>query len=165
MHFCSPSFRLSKAPKRSAIPASGNSEKHVALQYCLPSDISGAMRTWIAVPRRAPTSNLHFSTCIERGEVLEPCPDSCNHKDIVELHLLTHGESLTLSQQCADWFILRQLRVTRTSAAKIIFEENSGREMLGLRERGLQYSHFPSTEQILCDFQSRGSVIQGRLKR
>jgi Reverse transcriptase (RNA-dependent DNA polymerase) len=32
MHFCSPSFRLSKALKRSAIPASGNSEKHVALQ-------------------------------------------------------------------------------------------------------------------------------------
>jgi hypothetical protein len=32
MHFCSPPFRLSKAPKRSAIPASGKSEKHVALQ-------------------------------------------------------------------------------------------------------------------------------------
>jgi hypothetical protein len=32
MHFCSPPFRLSKAPKRSAIPASGNSEKHVAIQ-------------------------------------------------------------------------------------------------------------------------------------
>jgi hypothetical protein len=35
MHFCSPSFRLSKAPKRSAIPASGNSEKHVALHLPL----------------------------------------------------------------------------------------------------------------------------------
>jgi hypothetical protein len=35
MHFCSPSFRLSKAPKISAIPASGNSEKHVALQKAL----------------------------------------------------------------------------------------------------------------------------------
>jgi hypothetical protein len=34
MHFCSPSFRLSKASKRSAIPASGNSEKHVALHTC-----------------------------------------------------------------------------------------------------------------------------------
>jgi hypothetical protein len=31
MHFCSPPFRLSKAPKRSAIPASGTSEKHVVL--------------------------------------------------------------------------------------------------------------------------------------
>jgi hypothetical protein len=32
MHIFSPPFRLSKVPKRSAITASGNSEKHVALQ-------------------------------------------------------------------------------------------------------------------------------------
>jgi hypothetical protein len=47
MHFCSPPFRLSKAPKRTAIPASGKSEKHVALhpvrylkstKTCLASD-------------------------------------------------------------------------------------------------------------------------------
>jgi hypothetical protein len=31
MHFCSPPFRLSTTPKRSAISTSGNSEKHVAL--------------------------------------------------------------------------------------------------------------------------------------
>jgi hypothetical protein len=52
MHFCSPPFRLSKAPKISAIPPSGNSEKHVALQIT-----SKYLRDLATVPQPAPQVN------------------------------------------------------------------------------------------------------------
>lgn len=49
------------------------------------------------------------------------------------LHLeASRCHSLTVGQKCADWFVMRQFRVTETNAGKTILSNNNFRSCDGI---------------------------------
>jgi transposase-like protein len=80
-----------------------------------------------------------------------PSTDCVENKGKIERHLLEHCLLLTISQRCADWFILRQFRVTGTNASQVILADSIIREKLGLRETASRDSESFSNERILRD--------------
>ena len=66
---------------------------------------------------------------------MEPDPGSSDLKDKVERHLCRICTILTTAQRSADWFIMRQLRLTSTNAGLIFISDNAIRTLcLGLDE-------------------------------
>lgn len=59
-------------------------------------------------------------------------------KEIPEDVLPENCEPLTIGQQCADWFVLRQLRVVGTNAGVILMSNREVRSTLGISTGGNQ---------------------------
>jgi hypothetical protein len=82
-----------------------------------------SLKTWIAVPRTDPIVHMHFSKRDDNGRIVTTSQISSTNKDVVERLLLQRCSVLTIGQRCADWFILRQFRVTGTSAGDILLAD------------------------------------------
>ncbi|PXF43989.1 hypothetical protein BWQ96_06222 [Gracilariopsis chorda] len=102
--------------------------------YSLPSSFSTLLESWIAVPKCTRMIGTLFSKRDNTGRLTIPPNDSTEFQDVIERHILDHCSVLTLDQRCADWFVLRQFRVTGTSAGKILHANDAFREMVGLSE-------------------------------
>ncbi|PXF43106.1 hypothetical protein BWQ96_07140 [Gracilariopsis chorda] len=102
--------------------------------YSLPSSFSTLLESWIAVPKCTRMFGTLFSKRDNTGRLTIPPNDSTEFQDVIERHILDHCSVLTLDQRCADWFVLRQFRVTGTSAGKILHANDAFREMVGLSE-------------------------------
>lgn len=53
-------------------------------------------------------------------------------KELIELFVQQNCVLLTVGQRCADWFVLRQFRVTGTNAAKVLQKNGNLRSIVGL---------------------------------
>lgn len=85
----------------------------VQFLYAVPSAMSAAFETWVAVPHSDHRdSNLLFG---RKGQV--------NTQRPVEETISARCRGLTRAQRCADWFILHQFRVTGTSAGQILLQD------------------------------------------
>ena len=51
---------------------------------------------------------------------------------------MEHCHVLTIGQRCADWFFMRQFRVTGTLAGRSIMSDNEVRQLLGLAVRSVE---------------------------
>lgn len=100
--------------------------------YNIPSAMSKILYNSIAVKHIWTSSHLLFQKSGDDGRIVIPPQGSLEEQDVVERH--THGHCLVLSigQRCPDWFILRQLRVTGTSAGEILMRNFDARGMVGL---------------------------------
>ena len=100
--------------------------------YTVTSAMAEEMETWIAVPKTEQFVHLLFSVKDEAGRVICQAADSTLDKDIVERAFLQNCTILTVGQRCADWFVLRQFRVTGTTAGKLITKDDRFRRAIGL---------------------------------
>jgi hypothetical protein len=80
--------------------------------YRVPSNVSRAVETWIEVPDAGLAHSALFIKRDDNGHIITPAPDSPDCKDIFERGILRNCVVLTVGQRCADWFVLRQFRVT-----------------------------------------------------
>ena len=95
-------------------------------------------------PQEGSLSNKMFSKIPDNGSILCPPPDTCELKDDLGRRPLANCIMLKIDQRCADWFVLRQFRVTGTSAGKILSNNNEVRNSIGMDSNVAQ-----STEQAL----------------
>ena len=87
--------------------------------YCVPSTLSKSLEAWIAVLSKLALEQKLFSKRGDDNRIVSPAVDPLDPKDVPDRHLLCKCTVLTINQRCADWFVLRQLRVTGTGAGKI----------------------------------------------
>jgi hypothetical protein len=93
--------------------------------YCVPPALDSSLNAWLAVPRGG-MSMTNFLSQVERE------PGNGGLKWMVEERLLRTCRVLTLGQRCADWFVLRQFRITGTNASNILMKVNTVRSCLRL---------------------------------
>ena len=103
--------------------------------YNVPTGISQMIETWIAVPQSAPSFHKLFSKRKDDGGILEPPIISPDQKDEIERRILAKCVVLTVGQRCADWFVLRQFRITGTTAGKILCDDEDVRQLMGYPSR------------------------------
>lgn len=83
------------------------------------------LRAWIAVPKdEVLDETILFTSCTTNVV--------CN---ICEAHVRKDCTPLTLGQRCADWFVLRQFRVTGTNVGVIMMYNSAYSEKVGAVER------------------------------
>ena len=92
--------------------------KILRFMYCVPSTLSKRLEAWIAVPSKSALGQKLCSKRSDANRIVVPAIDSLHPRDVLERHLLSECTVLTINQHCADWFVLRQFRVTGTSAGK-----------------------------------------------
>jgi hypothetical protein len=112
-----------------AVRERGN-EKHskvLRFAYRASPPLSTAIETWVAVPGGGLTTETLFVKRDDTGRICIPSPDSDAPKDVVERVVLANCVVLTVGQRCADWFVLRQFRVTGTNAGKFLMSDNEVR--------------------------------------
>lgn len=109
--------------------------KVIRFMYCVPSTLSKSLETWIAVPRNSTLSNKLFQKRNDDGKFMIPAVECTDMRDVIERHILNHCAVLTVDQRCADWFVLRQFRVTGTSAGKILCANANIRGLVGMADR------------------------------
>lgn len=102
--------------------------------YSVPPHMSNEIGTWIAVPKSETTSNLLFSNRDDNGEVVAADLASDLDKCTMGHYLLQRCNVKTIAQRCADWFLLRQFRVTGTSAGELLMDDSAVLETLGIVE-------------------------------
>lgn len=85
--------------------------KVLRFMYAVPNSIGKELTNWIAVPK--PNITLHDTLFSGYDDVAAK---------IVEAVLSQVCVPLTMGQRCADWFVLRQFRVTGTNAGLILNE-------------------------------------------
>lgn len=76
-----------------------------------------------------------FSNRDDEGLIVTPSPSYSSDKDMVEHLLLQRCSIIAVGQRCADWFVLRQFRLTGTSAGTIFIADSTVRECVGLPQR------------------------------
>jgi hypothetical protein len=86
---------------------------------------------WIEVPGAGLEHSALFIKRDDNGRIITPAPDSPDWKDVVEREILRNCVVLTIGQRCADWFVLRQFRVTGTNAGRFLMEDENVRTELG----------------------------------
>ena len=119
--------------------------------YTVPSNVSASLETWIAVPGRATSSSKKFAKKTDNGRIWCALPDICDLKDDLERRLLATCIVITIDQRCADWFVLCQFRVTRTSAGKILCNNNEVRNIIRM-DSNVAQSTEQNLQQILQSF-------------
>lgn len=117
----------------------------------VPSSISSSMESWIAVPRTASVTRMLFSRRNDAGHLFTPPASSSAEKDIVERHLFQNCSVLTISQRCADWFVMRQFRVTGTNGGDILLRDATVRSLIGLPAQSPE-SNDMTLPQLLSSF-------------
>lgn len=94
--------------------------------HSIPQSIQESINTWIAVPK----ANLSLNNTLFSGKVV-----GGNHlvrvREVIESKLKSYTVPLTLGQRCADWFVLRQFRVTGTMAGSILLNNEEVNVYLG----------------------------------
>ena len=103
--------------------------------YNVPTSISQMIETWIAVPYSTTHEQKLFSKRTDSGLILHPPDTSPDLKDELERRILQKCVVLTVGQRCADWFVMRQFRVTGVTARKIVCSDSNLRTLLGLPQR------------------------------
>ena len=106
--------------------------KVIRFLYSVPPHISGAVDKWLAVPKSEINSHLPFNNRSEHGEVEASTISSDEKNAFIESFLLRHCNVKTIGQRCADWFLLRQFRITGTSAGQLLRSDPSTTELLGI---------------------------------
>lgn len=99
--------------------------------YTVPNAIQDNLKTWAAAPKQ----NVRFDKVLftkKRHEERTAEAASVALKDFLEGALHGNCELLTIGQRCADWFVLRQFRVTGTNAGLILMSNGEVRSALGL---------------------------------
>jgi YqaJ-like viral recombinase domain len=140
--FCTKSFQNCGASSRAQVTAAAVREhgtvkfsKILRFMYRVPSNVSRAVETWIAVPGAGLGHSALFIKRDDNGRIITPAPDSPDCKDVVEREILRNCVVLTVGQRCADWFVLRQFRVTGTNAGRFLMEDENVRTELGYSPR------------------------------
>jgi hypothetical protein len=128
------SFRRDSQPLRCPVTAvavreRGNHKysKVLRFAYRVSPPLSTAIETWVAVPGCGLTTETLFVKRDDNGRICIPSPDSEAPKDLVERVVLANCVVLTVGQRCADWFVLRQFRVTGTNAGKFLMSDDEAR--------------------------------------
>lgn len=117
-----------------AVREKGNEHfsKVLRFMYTVPTSLARSIETWIAVPKG---EFLHhgilFSERVKEGGPLVASDENGSGKGTIESMVLGSCIVLTISQRCADWFTMRQYRVTATMAGKIILRDERVLELLG----------------------------------
>jgi hypothetical protein len=105
--------------------------KVLRFMYRVPPSVLGSVETWIAVPASGKSSSTLFTRRHDSGRIITPNADVNDCNDIVERRILNNCVVLSTGQRCADWFVLRQFRVTGTNASKILMSEEGVRAEVG----------------------------------
>jgi hypothetical protein len=93
------------------------------LLYCMLPALDSLPNSWLDVPRGGMSMTTLFSQ-VER----EPGNVGLKWMDGQSLHRTCRA--LTLGQRCADWFVLRQFRITGTNASNTLMKVNTVRSFL-----------------------------------
>lgn len=91
--------------------------------YAVPQSIADAIKTWVAVPRY----NFEDKCLLFNGGEY----DMSDLKKSLEDRLKNESIVLTKCQRCADWFVLRQFRITGTIAGRILLTDSVIRSKIG----------------------------------
>eukprot|EP00737_Agarophyton_chilense_P004797 gb/GEZJ01006395.1/.p1 GENE.gb/GEZJ01006395.1/~~gb/GEZJ01006395.1/.p1 ORF type:complete len:425 (-),score=36.09 gb/GEZJ01006395.1/:504-1778(-) len=110
--------------------------KVLRFAYLLPNGLADLVKCWIAVPRSQSNRKFLFSKRTNDGKLVIPQSDATDDRDTVELHCHAHCRILTVGQRCADWFILRQFRITGTTAGATLLADANFRSDLNLPPPG-----------------------------
>ncbi|PXF43284.1 hypothetical protein BWQ96_06981 [Gracilariopsis chorda] len=100
--------------------------KVLRFMYTVPAGIQDALNTWIAVPKQNIDKKFTLFQTLRRGNEMQDL------QDVVSVFLRERCEVLTVSQRCADWFVLRQFRVTGTNAGLVLMSSPCFRSILRL---------------------------------
>ena len=107
--------------------------KVIRFLYNVLSIINENLRTWIAVPKGCILNNVLFNNRDNLGAVVRHPSPPQDQKDFVQAEVLRVCTVLSVGQRCADWFVLRQFRITGTNAGKILMESRLVRASLGIQ--------------------------------
>lgn len=99
--------------------------------FSVPLPLQNKLNVWVAVPKTSASRHL-FVTRSSSGQLLVPATDSENPREHIEYTLWNRCSVLTTGQRCADWFILRQFRITGTNASKLLLRNEATRTLFGL---------------------------------
>ena len=102
--------------------------------YYKPSSLSKLINCWVAVPRSMYMSESLFTKRANDGTLIVPPAASHDNRDLVESHCLIKTVVLTVDQRCADWFVLRQFRMTGTVAGTILMNNSATLSQLGITD-------------------------------
>lgn len=83
--------------------------------FTVPSSLEKTLNTCIAVPK----NNLCLEKTFFIGARVEK-ENTQGFRTVAEQEIMEPCELLTLGQRCADWFILRQFRITDTNADQLL---------------------------------------------
>jgi len=103
--------------------------KVLRFMYTVPRSIQDALNTWIAVVK--PSIDLTSALFYKSRRVSEEYQAL---KKVVEAAMETKCDTLSIGQRCADWFVLRQFRITGTNAGTVLLANAGVRRTLGLGE-------------------------------
>ena len=146
-----------------AITERGTNKFSKVLRFAhnLPSSIAKSIDTWVSSPRPEARASLLFGAWANRiSPRTWPLENKSSTKSAVAREVMKHCQILTIGQRCADWFVMRQFRVTGTLAGRFIMSVLCG-SFLGslfvLRE--------PRDPSCSANAQNRGLVDCDRLRR
>lgn len=105
--------------------------KVLRFMYTVPTPVQEILNTWIAVPK----PNYSFKKVLYTRRNIEG-EHIAELKDNLEAVIKTNCVSLTVGQRCADWFVLRQFRVTGTNAGLMLLSSDTARSALGIAGSG-----------------------------
>ena len=100
--------------------------------FSVTSQTGRKLDTWVAVPRNSSSVSHLFSQRHDDARIFVPSSESSDVKERVESLIWRTCDALTIGQRCADWFILRQFRVSGTNASNILSTSNDVRHCLGM---------------------------------
>jgi hypothetical protein len=101
--------------------------KVVIFVYRVPTPLATAIGTCFAVTGCGLTTEALLVKRDECGRICSPSSDLGSPEDVVESVVLEKSVVMTVGQRCADWFIMRKLKVTGTNASKFIMSDNEVR--------------------------------------
>ena len=153
----------------------------IRFMYSIPSDIAQRVENWVAVPHSGSSSRMIFGKRSDDGRIVRPSSLSLDYRDTMERFLLSKCIVLTVGQRCADWFVLRQFRVTGTNAGMILLAATDIRSSIGLPARSVDpdtslagtlgsltrswFSTARSTEPMMRGRANEGAVLASLSRR
>ena len=142
-----------------AVRERGTKDFAKIIRFCfssLPYPIEAKLSTWVAVPSTAETAGsdrLLFKNRSSEGRIQRGTGSLDDARSKIEGYVLANCAVLTVGQRCADWFVMRQFRITGTIAAKVLLSDSGIREMVGLSDRDDDVNLI-EPKALLCDLMS-----------
>lgn len=100
--------------------------------YTVPSETASNVEKWIAVPNKSPVVNTLFDKRDDKEGIITRTPDSVAYKHVTRRFILQNFSVPTVGQRCANWFVLRQFRITGTGAGNILMKIYQVRSHVGM---------------------------------
>ena len=170
----------SRAKVSAIVVREHGTQKHRSVHrflYTVPTTIAKDIETWIAVPKAEPPGDYLFSEKdAHTRQIINPSLFSVMDKHVVERFLLQHCKVLTIGQRCADWFILRQFRITGTVAGKLLSRDEGYKGVVGQSQHAIQneltpceqlnslsrswFGHFRSTEAMMRGTSNEAAALR-----